>query len=83
VKNFPALLKIKDKVSGKEWKDEVLSAIAEAYAKAEDFTTALEIAKEIDISLMQAKTLGVIAEVQAQCGQTEAARATFANTNLI
>jgi hypothetical protein len=79
VKNFPALLKIKDKVGGKEWKNEVLSAIAEAYAKAEDFTTALEIAKEIDISLMQAKTLGVIAEVQAQGGQTEAARATFAN----
>ncbi|WP_293259401.1 MULTISPECIES: hypothetical protein [unclassified Microcoleus] len=78
VKNFPALLKIKDKVSGKEWKDEVLSAIAEVYAKAEDFTTALEIAREIDILLMQTKTLGVIAEVQAQVGQTEAARATFA-----
>jgi len=79
VKNFPALLKIKDKVSGKEWKDEVLSAIAEAYAKAEDFTTALEIATEIDIQLMRAKTLGVIAEIQVQTGQTETARATFAN----
>src|SRR6476469_3080836 len=92
VKNFPALLKIKDKVCGKEPKPEilstiaeahakveVLSVIAEAYAKAEDFTTAFEIAKEIDIPLMQAKTIGVIAEVQAQSGQTEAARATFAN----
>ncbi|MEG4585187.1 SMEK domain-containing protein [Microcoleus sp. MOSTC5] len=79
VKNFPALLKIKDKVGGKEWKEEVLSAIAEAYAKAEDFTTAFEIATEIDIPSMQVKTLGVIAEVQAQVGQTEAARATFAN----
>jgi hypothetical protein len=78
-KNFPALLEIKDKLGGKEWKDEVLSAIAEAYAKAEDFTTALEIATEIDIQLMRAETLGVIAEVQAQAGQTEAARATFAN----
>ncbi|MBD1882686.1 hypothetical protein H6F85_21300 [Microcoleus sp. FACHB-45] len=79
VKNFPALLRIKNKICGKEQKNEVLSAIAEAYAKAEDFTTALEIAKEIDIPLIQAKTLGVIAEVQAQAGQTEAARATFAN----
>jgi len=78
-KNFPALLEIKDKVSGKEWKDEVLSAIAEAYAKAEDFTTALEIATEIDIQLMRAKTLGVIAEIQVETGQTETARATFAN----
>ncbi|CBN55864.1 MULTISPECIES: hypothetical protein [Kamptonema] len=92
VKNFPALLKIKDKVCGKERKHEVLSTIAEAYAKvevlstiaetyakAEEFTTAFEIATEIDIPLMQAKTLGVIAEVQAQAGQTEAARATFSN----
>jgi hypothetical protein len=79
VKNFPALLKIKDKVRGKERKHEVLSAIAEAYAKAEDFTTAFEIATEIDSPSMQAKTLGVIAEVQAQAGQSEAARATFAN----
>jgi hypothetical protein len=39
----------------------------------------LEIATEIDIPLMRAETLGVIAEVQAQAGQTEAARATFAN----
>ena len=74
-----SVLKIKDKVGGKEWKDEVLSAIAEEYAKAEDFTTALEIATEIDIQLMRAETLGVIAELQAQAGQTEAARATFAN----
>lgn len=92
VKNFPALLKIKDKVCGKEPKPEVLSTIAkahakvkvlsviaEAYAKAKDFTNALEIATEIDIPLMQAKTLGVIVEVQAQVGKTEAARATFAN----
>lgn len=74
-----SVLKIKDKVGGKELKDEVLSAIAEVYAKAEDFTTALEIATEIDIQLMRAETLGVIAELQAQAGQTEAARATFAN----
>jgi hypothetical protein len=73
------VLKIKDKVGGKEWKDEVLSAIAEEYAKAEDFTTALKIATEIDIQLMRAETLGVIAELQAQAGPTEAARATFAN----
>ena len=92
VKNFPALLKIKDKVCGKEPKPEilstiaeahakveVLSAIAEAYAKAEDFATALEIATEIDIQLMRAKTLGVIAEIQEKTGQNEAARATFAN----
>jgi len=79
VKNFPALLKIKDKVRGKERKHEVLSAIAEAYAKAEDFTTALEIAKQIDVRSMQAKTLGVIAEIQARYGQYEAARSTFAN----
>jgi len=54
-------------------------AEAEAYAKAEDFTTALEIATEIDIQFMRAKTLGVIAEIQVQTGQTEAARATYAN----
>ena len=59
---------------------DVLRRIAEAesYAKAEDFTTALEIATEIDIQLMRAKTIGVIAEIQVQTGQTEAARATFA-----
>jgi len=73
------VLKIKDKVGGKEWKDEALSAIAEEYAKAEDFTTALEIATEIDIQLMRAETLGVIAEIQVQTRQTETARATFAN----
>ncbi|MEG5058617.1 ATP-binding protein [Microcoleus sp. A2-C5] len=58
---------------------DALIRIAEAYAKAEDFTTALEIATEIDIQLMRAKTLGVIGEIQVQTGQTEAARATFAN----
>ncbi|MEG4628581.1 SMEK domain-containing protein [Microcoleus sp. AR_TQ3_B6] len=58
---------------------DALMRIAEAYAKAGDFTTALEIATEIDIQLMRAETLGVIAELQAQAGQTEAARATFAN----
>ena len=73
------VLKIKDKVGGKELKDEVLSAIAEVYAKAEDFTKACEIATEIDSPSMKAETLGVIAELQAQAGQTEAARTTFAN----
>ncbi|MEG4235384.1 hypothetical protein QUA40_25270, partial [Microcoleus sp. Pol11C3] len=37
------------------------------------------IATEIDIQFMRAKTRGVIAEIQVQTGQTEAARATFAN----
>jgi hypothetical protein len=58
---------------------DALMRIAEAYAKAGDFTTALEIATEIDIQFMRAKTIGVIAEIQVQTGQTEAARSTFAN----
>jgi tetratricopeptide (TPR) repeat protein len=58
---------------------DALMRIAEAYAKAGNFTTALEIATEIDIQFMRAKTIGVIAEIQVQTGQTEAARATFAN----
>ncbi|MEG5136011.1 MULTISPECIES: tetratricopeptide repeat protein [unclassified Microcoleus] len=58
---------------------DALMRIAEAYAKAGDFTTALEIATEIDIQFMRAKTLGVIAEIQVQTGQTEAALSTFAN----
>lgn len=79
--NISDALKTKDKIEDKHIQQQALSQIAQAYSKAKKYDTALNVAKQLYIPPLRAKTLGAIANQQIDDGIINNAIETF-STNL-
>lgn len=74
---FTYVLEIARKVDDERVREAELRDIAKAQAQIGDFAAALKIARENGREFTRPQVLGVIAQVEAQDGNKEAARATF------
>ena len=79
--NISEALKTKDKIEDKHIQQQALSQIAQAYSKVKKYDMALNVAKQIYIPPLRAKTLGAIANRQIYDGNINNAIETF-STNL-